>query len=82
MPKHRYKIIATQNIISLNVFCHKGQEQPKAWHGKCLEVSAAALPTEEQEKLIPKDYCELLTFPAYVRNIGTTLASPNLKVRR
>lgn len=55
----------------------------KAQDGKlsCLEVIAAALPPEEQEKLIPKHYCELPTFPAYVRNTGTTLASPNLKVR-
>lgn len=68
----------------MNVLRHKDQEQPKAWGDKlsCLEVSAAALPHKEWEKLIPKDYRELPTFPAYVRNMGTTLASPNLKVRK
>lgn len=55
----------------------------KARDGKlsCLEVTAAALPPEEQGKLTLKDYGELPIFPAYVRNIGTKLASPNLKVR-
>lgn len=63
---------------------HKDQEQPKAWGDKlsCLEVSAAALSPEEQGKLIPKGYHEFPTFPAYVKNMGTTLASPNLKVRK
>lgn len=60
--------------------CHKDQEQPKARDGKlsCLEVSAAR---GERGRWFPKDDCELLTFPAYVRNIWRTLMSPNLKVR-